>query len=89
MSSSTSVPSVPITGIFVDPALSLSLKIKVKGKNNNDTRVGTAVGLLQGQMAKKVSDVFGLDPPMKDLDMTDEPTTFPSGTSLFNGTSFY
>jgi hypothetical protein len=41
-----SIPSIPIAGVFVDPALSLALKVKIVNNQNEPTAVGTAVGLL-------------------------------------------
>jgi hypothetical protein len=56
----TSTPSIPITGVFVDPTLSLALKVKVVNNQNEPTVIGTAVGLLQGRVAIQISDAFGL-----------------------------
>jgi hypothetical protein len=78
-----SIPSIPIAGVFVDPALSLALKVKIVNNQNEPTAVGTAVGLLQSRVAIQVSNAFSLDPPMTVLDMEDEPTTFPTCKYLF------
>ena len=84
----TSTPSIPITGVFVDPMLSLALKVKVVNNQNEPTVIGTAVGLLQGRVAIQISDAFGLAPSMSALDMGHEPTTFPPCTCLLNGIIF-
>ncbi|KIM79881.1 hypothetical protein PILCRDRAFT_10054 [Piloderma croceum F 1598] len=46
-----SIPSIPIAGVFVDPALSLALKVKIVNNQNEPTAIGTAVGLLQSRAA--------------------------------------
>jgi hypothetical protein len=79
MSSSTSIPTVPVTGIFADPSLSLRLNIKTANKSSEPTLIGTAVGLLQQKMAVQISETFQLVPAVSALDMEAEPTTFPAG----------
>jgi hypothetical protein len=85
----TSTPSIPITGVFVDPTLSLALKVKIVNNQNEPTAIGTAVGLLQSRVAIQVSSAFSLDPPMTALDMEDEPTTFPTCKCPFIGNIFF